>query len=411
MLFFPRETYPTDRVRLNSLFGKELLARGHAIDLVMQARDASVRVGRHGFSGRSIWVGPTDDGDGPLRRVRKNVLGVLHDLRWLWRARRDQYDCILVSDKYLLAAIACVVARARGLRFLFWMTFPYHDAQATLGSEGIGRYPWLALLRGKGTAHVLYRWILPRSDHVFVQSERMADDFHSHGVSRDKLTPIATGIDLEGIEPVARVGRPPHEPLTIAYLGTLVRERRLEVLVDMMAELERRGVDARLLLIGDGAAPDDRRVLQERAAERGVEGRVRITGFLPRPVALDLVRGADIGISPFHPSPILDVASPTKLIEYMALGVPAVANVHPDQSVVLRESRAGVCVPWGARHFARAIGWLAGRSGAELQAMGERGKAWVVRHRSYGSIADEFERGCRRALSGVAATAYDGGRD
>jgi glycosyltransferase involved in cell wall biosynthesis len=400
MLFFPRETFPTERVRLTTLFGRELLGRGHAIDVVMQARDTAVAVGRHQWFGRSAWVGPTDSGSGFCSRVRKNAFGIWHDLRWLWRARSDKYDCILVSDKYFLAAIAALVARARGLKFMFWMTFPYHKAHITLGREGMTRHPALALIRGHVAAFVLHRWIIPRSDHVFVQSQTMAKDFSAYGVDPEKLTPIVTGIDLAGVAPVLpgkQVARA--SQLTVAYLGTLVRERHLEILVDMLADLRRSGITARLLLIGDGAAPEDRLVIEQRAQALGLTSQVEITGFLPRRDALDLIRTADVCVSPFHPSPILDVASPTKLIEYLALGLPVVANAHPDQSLILRESRAGVCVPWGARYFARAVRWLARRDSAELAAMGARGQAWVEQNRSYARIADDFERACRRVLA------------
>lgn len=349
MIFFPRETFPTERVRLTTLFRRELLARGHAIDLVMQAEDCGVRVGRHDWSGRSVWVGPTDDADGLLHRTRKNLLGLVHDLRWLLRANRKNYDGILVSDKYLLASVACFVAQLRGLRFFFWLTFPYHEAHLSLAREEITRHRGLVFLRGVVARTALHRWILPRSDHLFVQSFRMLEMFAAKGVSRARMTPIVTGIDLEGISP--RTGNPKPAntgALTVGYLGTLVPERRLEILIDMLAELRRQGISARLLLVGDGARPEHRKLLEDYARALELEPQLEITGFLPRREALKRICTADVCVSPFYPSSILEVASPTKLIEYLALGIPTVANTHPDQTMVLRECRAGVTVPWSA---------------------------------------------------------------
>ena len=397
LLFFPRERYPTDRVRITTLFGRELLGRGHEIDLVMQAASESVQVGRHAWHGRSIQVGRTDDGRGPLHRARRAALGLLHDLRWLIRARRQDYDGILVSDKYLVGVIASTVAKLRGMKFLFWMTYPYHQAQVTLGLENLARAPLLSLLRGRIAGFFLRYWILPRSAHVFVQSQRMAEDFAALGVDQQRMTPIVTGIDLAGF--VAAGARPPpgrDGVLTVGYLGTLVRQRRLDILVDMIVELRKRGLRAHLLLVGDGASLDDRNLIEQRARDLGVESQVEITGFLPRMEALSRICSADVCVSPFRPSPALEVASPTKLVEYLALGLPVVANVHPDQSHVLRQSRAGVRVPWGARHFARAVHWIVRRSEAERGAMAARGQAWVQRHRTYAGIADDFEEGCRR---------------
>lgn len=349
-----------------------------------------------------MWVGRTDSGRGVLHRARKMLFGVLHELKWLWRARLKDYDSILVSDKYFLGAVACVVARAHGLKFFFWMTYPYHQAQVTLSRERISSNPAIALVRGRVTGFLLHHWIIPRSDHVFVQSQRMAADFAAEGADPTRMTAVITGIDLEGVEPAERPNRgTAPRTLTIGYLGTLVRQRRLEILVDMLDELRRRGVTARLMLIGDGAVAEDRLSIERRARELGLASQVEITGFLPRREALKLVQTADICVSPFRPSPALEVASPTKLVEYLALGLPVVANAHPDQTQVLRESRSGVCVPWGARHFARAVHWLSKRSDSELAEMGRKGQAWVAEHRSYTKIADDFERACLETSMGV----------
>lgn len=402
MLFFPRESFPTDRVRLNTLFGRELLARGHEIDLVMQAGATDVVTGRRDWFGRSIWVGPTVSRPGPLGAAARVTLSLWHDLRCLLRARPEKYEAVLVSDKYLLAAVGCAIARMRGMAFLFWMTYPYHQAQLTLAREKLTGSRTLAWLRGQSTEALLFRWILPRSHHIFVQSSRMAQDFAARGVPPGKMTPIVTGIDLSEITVKPRAFQGPRAKCaTIGYLGTLVRQRRLDVLVDMLHELAARGVDAKLLLIGDGATPGDRRLIEERAMRLGLGARLEITGFLPRRAALDLIQTADVCISPFRPSPALEVASPTKLIEYLALGLPVVANSHPDQTEVLRQSRAGVCVPWGGRYFARGVHWLLLRSPAELEAMASRGRQWVASHRSYSSISATFEASCLETVAAL----------
>jgi glycosyltransferase involved in cell wall biosynthesis len=400
MLFFPRELYPTDRVRLNVLFAKELLARKHKIDIVMQARDSSVEVGTHRFGAGTVQVGASTCGDRLVARIQRQVMGLWNDLRWLACAKRDHYDCILVSDKYLLACLAAVVARIRGLRFFFWLTFAFHDSHVTLAHDGLVRWAPLVRMRGHLTDFLLHNWIVPLSDHVFVQSAQMAREFCRRGADPTRLSPVVTGIDLPEIDEVMRAA-PKHDRthVTICYLGTLATARRLEVLVEMIAELRRRGVAARLLLVGDGAVPADRARLEGRADELGVRDQMEITGYLPRHEALALVLSADICVSPIYPCPAFDGASPTKLIEYMALGRPVVANSHPDQSEVLRDSRAGVRVPWGARHFARAVLWLSRRTESELTAIGHRGREWVEKNRSYRCIANEFERVCLEALA------------
>ena len=84
-----------------------------------------------------------------------------------------------------------------------------------------------------------------------------------------------------------------------------------------------------------------------RRRERlGIADRVVFTGALPRDEAFAYVRAADVCLSPIYPSPMLDVASPTKLVEYMALAKPVIANEHPEQTQVLDASGGGLHVPW-----------------------------------------------------------------
>lgn len=179
--------------------------------------------------------------------------------------------------------------------------------------------------------------------------------------------------------------------LRIGYLGTLDASRRLEVLVDTLAILHRQGVPATLLLVGDSVSRQDRQRLTGRAEELGVARHLEITGMLPRREAMQRILEVDIAVSPIHRTPILDVGSPTKLVEYLAMRLPVVANSHPEQRQILAATRAGVCVPWGARHFARGILWLARQPAAVRAEMADRGQAWVMQHRTYRTLSRDLE--------------------
>jgi glycosyltransferase involved in cell wall biosynthesis len=393
ILFMPREPFPTDRVRINVLFGRELPSRGHQVDLAAQAADDAAPPGPREWHGGTLFLGKTDSGKSILHRVRRHVLGLAHDIRCLLRVRRADYDAVVVSDKFLSASIGVVVARARKVKFIFWLTFPISEADLASARDGSARYPWVARARGRGGAWLLHKWIMPRCDHVFVQSDRMKRDVCAHGFDPRRVSPILTGFGLTQIDAVKRAARRTDSSVaTLAYLGTLSASRRLEFLIDMTGLLHRAGMRVKLLLIGDGDRPSDRSLLEQRAQREGVAEHVEITGFLPQAEALRRVFEAQICLSPIHRSPILDVGSPTKLVEYLALAMPVVANDHPEQRLMLRECRAGVCVPWGARHFARAVRWLLARTPEELAAMGARGRKYVEQHRTYARIADDVER-------------------
>jgi glycosyltransferase involved in cell wall biosynthesis len=106
------------------------------------------------------------------------------------------------------------------------------------------------------------------------------------------------------------------------------------------------------------------------------------------------VLDADVCVSPFLPTPVLNSTSPTKLVEYMAMGRAVVANDHPEQREVLASSGAGLCVPYEEDAFARAIVKIL-RDPEGAARMGRRGREYVERCRTYSRIADAVERDYR----------------
>lgn len=175
------------------------------------------------------------------------------------------------------------------------------------------------------------------------------------------------------------------------YLGAITRVRRLDFLVRVLARVRQQIADAKLYIVGRGDDPADERLLVEEALRLGVSDAMTLVGQLPQPEALRYVREADVCVSPFYPTPILNSTSPTKLVEYMAMGKAVVANDHPEQRLVLDQSGAGYCVPWDEDEFARAIVKLM-NSPEQARAMGERGRQYVLEHRGYRAIATVVER-------------------
>lgn len=388
MLVISSDKFPPFRVDVAVLFGQELAARGFEIDWLLQAEKACDRETECRWGSGVVWVGRTDNGESRLRRLHKHYLGFRHDLNVLRLSRRFNYDVLQVKDKVLAALPALWSARRSGAAFVYWLSFPHPEASTYVARIGAARYPLLYRIRGWILFRLLYRVILPRADHIFVQSEQMKSDLVGYGISASKMTPVPMGVELKDFSDI-----PPREPEsadlppTVAYLGTLAGERRIDFLVRCLAGVLRERPDARLLLVGGGHQARDEEQIREEANRLGVLDHVEITGFLPRKEALRRVSRATVCVSPFYPTPILNSTSPTKLIEYMALGQPVVANDHPEQRLVLEQSRAGFCVPYEEEAFAAAILRVMSNP-AEASAMGRRGRKYVEGHRDYRRIAE-----------------------
>jgi glycosyltransferase involved in cell wall biosynthesis len=162
-------------------------------------------------------------------------------------------------------------------------------------------------------------------------------------------------------------------------------------LVQVLAAVKQEVPDVKLYVVGSGDDPRDEQEVIAEAIRLGVKESLVMVGRLPQQAALRYVLDADVCLSPFFPTPILNSTSPTKLIEYMAMGKAVVANDHPEQRLVIEQSGGGFCVPYDADAFAGAVLSLL-RSPELARTMGERGRQYATAHRDYGSIADAVER-------------------
>jgi glycosyltransferase involved in cell wall biosynthesis len=394
LLVMSSDLYPPTRVDVSVLFGEELAGRGHRIDWILQSEADCPRSYVASWGGGQVWVAPTNHRRSLLARLSKHAAGIWNDARVFRLLRGTQYDAIEVKDKFIGGLFALLAARLHRKRFIYWLSFPFPEFYLTKARDGLAPYPLLYRIRGAIFWLLLYRILLPAADHVFVQSEQMRRDIAAKGTPLAKLTAVPMGIKLDSQAaspaPISRSRIPAGQPCFL-YLGTLGRERRIDFLLRVLAHVRHEIPEVMLYFVGRGESPQDEEFLQQEARRLDVLPAVTFTGQLPQQEALRYVQDADVCVSPFYPTPILNSTSPTKLVEYMAMGKAVVANTHPEQQLLIEASGCGYCVPYEEQAFADAIVALL-RAPQLARSMGERGKRYVIDHRSYGVIASGVER-------------------
>jgi glycosyltransferase involved in cell wall biosynthesis len=387
ILIVSSDRFPSFRVDVAELFGRQMTARGHTIHWLLQSEQACDEDYETSWLDGHVWVGSTNLGESRLARLDKHIRGIANDFRLFKLVRNNRYDFVQVKDKFIAALFALLAGRWYGVPVVFWLSYPFPESDLYNASAGLARYPIFYRIRGTVFGWLLYRVILPSVAHAFVQSEQMKRDIVERGISADKLTAVPMGISpsLIGLQI-----RPPPNDMTVVYLGTLARSRRLDVIVRAFALVVRAIPRAKLHLVGSGDDARDERYLEAEVERLGLREHVVFTGFLPRDQAFECVARADVCLSPFYPTPIFNSTSPTKLIEYMALGRAVVGNHHPEQRMLIEESQCGRSVEWDERAFADAIIEILEDPAAAAE-MGRRGRRYVLEHRNYERIAQLVE--------------------
>lgn len=197
---------------------------------------------------------------------------------------------------------------------------------------------------------------------------------------------VPNGIDLDWFRPGSDAGRFPAP--TFLYLGRLKRYKQVELILEAVAELARRGLDARLVVAGKG----DWRPALEREVERlGIAGRVSFPGFVSEERKRELLQRAWVHVCT-SPKEGWGIAN----LEAAACGTPTVASDSPGLRDSVRDGDTGLLTPHGdvpaladamahlierpaerrrqasaARSFAEGFSWdaMAGRMNGALRDM------------------------------------------
>ena len=393
ILVVSSDTFPPTRVDVAVLFGAELAARGHEIDWILQSEEACPHPYVVGWGSGRVWVGATDLGQSLFSRIRKHVLGIANDWRLFSRLRRGRYDAVEVKDKFLSGIFAIIASRMFRTRFIYWLSYPFPEFYLLRARDGTARYPLLYRIRGWVFKVLLYRLLLPAADHVFVQSEQMRTDIAAQGIPAGKMTAVPMGVRAELCEQIPSAARRvlAADVPSVLYLGALDKVRRLDFMIRVFGRVLLSIPKARLYIVGRGDDPADETFLKNEVSRLALQASVIFVGQLPQPQALQYVQEADVCISPLYPTPILRPSSPTKLVEYMAMGKPVVANDLPEQQRLIEASGAGYCVPFEEKLFAAAVVRLLDDPEA-ARSMGQRGRRYVLEHRTYAAIATVVEK-------------------
>lgn len=400
ILYFVREFHPTFRVDVAVLFGKYLPRLGVQSDLVTTVEDGpSIPWGGGQVFGATAAAG----------RIRRHLQSLSNDFSGLLKLR-DGYDVIIVRDKPAFALFAWIASKLFRVPFGYWMSFPMPDEWLDFARErrsSLGFVRWAVVyLRGWFSYWALYKVVLPQADVAFLQSDAMVKDLRGRGVQMKHAVAVPMGVDHEAVDRSAAVLDERaagwvtlmQQRETIVYLGTLERNRRLEIALHAFDRVRRSRPEALLALVGDAHEPDDVELLKDLTAKLGLSEHVIFTGWMSIAAAWTLVRAARVGFSPFPRGPIHETASPTKTVEYLALGLPVVANDQPDQAWVLQQSGGGLCTKLEADDLAQAMVQMLGDPEAARR-YGEAGRVWVLANRSYERLASLVHAALRKHVS------------
>jgi glycosyltransferase involved in cell wall biosynthesis len=243
----------------------------------------------------------------------------------------------------------------------------------------------------------LERRLARATDALVAVSPQVRDDLVRLGVApANRIAVIRLGLDLEQrtrSTPDARkrlraqLGIP-DDRFVVGWLGRMTEIKRADDLIRAFASVRRRGLQADLLLVGDGPL---RRALTDLAAELGVLEHCHFTGYR-----------SDVGeiyaaVDAFSLTSANE-GTPATIIEAQAAGLPVVATNVGGVADVVRDGESGILAEAGdVEAVADGLARLAEDAGLRRQ-LGEFGRTFVMGRYSVPRLVDDVDRLYRTLL-------------
>lgn len=160
---------------------------------------------------------------------------------------------------------------------------------------------------------------------------------------------ITNGVDLKLFSSIAKnISHPP----TLLYSGSLEEWAGVHIVLNAIPDISKKIQDIRFWIIGDGSFTGK---CKEIVTKNKIE---HIVTFLGKKSPEDLPEyfsQADIGLLPSIPSKLRYYASPLKLFQYMAAGLPVISTDIGELSTIIQKYQVGVAIPFDSSAYAKAI--------------------------------------------------------
>ena len=315
-------------------YARALVERGDEVDVLA--------LNENGCSAVDVVDGVNFFGIQSRRRdERRPLTYLLRILRFLFssslvlarRHRARPYDLIHVHSVPDFLVFAALIPRISGAQIILDIhdILPEFYASKFKVSQSSLVFRFLRLTE---------KWSIAFAHHVIVANHLWYERLISRSVRREKCTPICNYPDVRYFFPYPRTRN--DGKFLMMYPGTLNWHQGLDVAVMAFAKIADQVPHAEFHIYGEGPA---RPMLEDLAHNLGLDSRIRFCGFMPSPDIARVMGQADLAVVPKRAESFGNEAVSTKVLEFMALGVPVLESrtkvgtfYHTDSRIMFFES-------------------------------------------------------------------------
>ena len=304
----------------------EALAKeGMHLDLICEADDSLPR--REAASGIEITRIPVrHHRGGKLSYAYQYSAFVLVSAAILaWRSLRRRYDLIYVHNMPDVLVFSALIPKLLGAKVILDQHDPMPELMKTIFGFEENSFA-IRLIRR------LEKWSIGFADLVITVNEACKRIFASRSCDSRKVGVVMNAPDGDIFPYRAARSYPPFErssgkPFVIMYHGSIVERNGLDLAIEALARVHKVISNAELKICGRNT-PFLEQVLQQARA-LGLEQSIHYLGPKRLEELVEEIENCNLGVIPNQRNPFTDINTPTRILEYLALGKPVIAPRTP----------------------------------------------------------------------------------
>lgn len=313
------ESLPVPLNRRAWLEARSLVEAGYEVTVISPKGGAGMTAKRETRDGVRILRYPQRPASGLAGYLVEYPPSMLFTTAWLlWLRSHRRIDVLQGCNPPDLFFVLGLAGRAFGTRYVY----DQQDANPELsaakwGHRRVGRLlGWLTEKLEKASYRTADMVLVPNDSYANIARERGAVDEGRLAVVRNAPPAGHFRTLAEGHGPES------DSPFRFGYLGVMGSQDGVEILVEAAAILRQIRPDLQFVvdLVGDGEA---RPQLERLAAELGIADRLVFHGYRQADYFVPLLATSHVCICPDPPTRFNNVSTMTKVVEYLAMGRPA----------------------------------------------------------------------------------------
>jgi glycosyltransferase involved in cell wall biosynthesis len=237
------------------------------------------------------------------------------------RRRSGRFDVMQACNPPDTYWFLAVLWRIAGVTFVF----DHHDLNPELFRSRFGEPEGFA----KKLQYRMLVWLERRSFRTAAKIISTNESYKAIAVSRggrdaSDVTVVRSGPDTRQMRPIVPVQPRDAAAVNLVYVGIMGPQDGVDTVLHVMDELvHRRGrTNVTATLLGFGDCLED---LKKESTALGLDDHVTFTGRVDRVQMAEYLSRGDIGVCPDPRTPLNDVSTMNKTMEYMAYALPSVA--------------------------------------------------------------------------------------